>query len=183
MSPWVTLASVLRARLSTRSPSVEHIRCNRLTTCTEAVFWTLMIRASGRSFVSDDAYKSLQMQIIGRRSGLRLLFLSFERAETRLASHRCSQKFVLTVLLLWLLHGECNQLLNESRSLNPASASIRREQPRCSRGRCHRWPRQFRQSPRAQAYYFLLSSPILIWDVSYLRPFLPNGNHCQIGYN
>ena len=74
--------------------------------CTEAVFWILMIRDSGRSFVSDDAYKSLQVQMIGRRSGLWPLFFSFERAEIRLASCRCSQMFMFTVLLLWLLHGE-----------------------------------------------------------------------------
>jgi hypothetical protein len=129
MSPWVTFTSVLRAQLSTRRPSAEHICCNRLTTCPEAVFWILMIRASGRSFVSADAYKSLQMQIIGRRSGLWPVFFSFERAETRLASRSCARMFTLAILLFRLLNGERDQFLDEPRGLTLISVRPKKWDP------------------------------------------------------
>jgi hypothetical protein len=183
ISPWVTLTSVLRARLSTRRPSVEHICCNRLTRCTEAAFWILMIRASGRSFASDDAYKSLQMQMIGRRSGLWPLFFSFECAETWLASRRRSPKRSCSPFFFFgFTMVKCNQFLNEPRGLTRGQNPSEGRQPWRSHGRCHQWPRQSRQSPRAQVSCSLLSSPIPMQDVSYPRLFLPNENHCQIGY-
>src|SRR5258706_952500 len=86
-----------------------------------------MTRASGRSFDSDGAYKSLQMEMIGRKSGRWPLFFSFECAETCLEVVAAPKTFMLTVLLLSLHHGECDQLLNEPRGLQLVSESIRRK--------------------------------------------------------
>lgn len=95
-SPLATPTSVLRARESALRSSISHISRNRFTTWISAGLLNLIWRACARSFAIELAFASLQMQIMGRRSGLdapisRFPFLSAQRRKYPRSSMRKSR--------------------------------------------------------------------------------------------
>jgi hypothetical protein len=74
-SPRVTPTSVVSARESARRDCSSQIVRRRFTTAMSAGRLKRTMRACGRSLASADAYRSLQMQMIGRSNGRSLLGL------------------------------------------------------------------------------------------------------------